>query len=297
MKKTVLIFAFIICVSVFISYSAAALIQSSPKENDIRLSVAETDVKPAVDGVISDNEYEKLDIRESMLSYVVGAEADWYRVNRTEFGAYAALCEGRLYFALEVNIGREYIKTECSAKNMWAQTCLLMSFADKDATGRTALELGIREDAIYIWQNAKGREAPLPEYAAKFKDGVCTYEFSVELSSFCDENAGEFKFCFSISAGDYYDNGRIAYIQLGKGISGFYTSENIDAGKDDALFPLFTVAERQTAETEQTETEPVSEPEIPHANDDIMATVSVIAAVICVITAMITVRYGKKLLS
>ena len=294
MKKRCRILIFIFCAAVFLSFSAKAVIQTSPKQDKIELTAEKTAAPPLIDGVINKDEYVKLNITDDMLSYVVASEADWSRIKKTDFDAYAAVCGGRLYFALEYTLDPEYRKTECSAKNMWAQSCLLMSFAKIGSFGRSALELGIREDEIYIWRLSDNGVSPVTEHKVRYNDGVYTYEFSIDLASFGGSDGG-FLFCFSISAGDYYNDGRYAYIQLGKGISGFATPENADAGKDASLFPLFTVSERPAVTEADTETVPVTESEIPQSGDDGSVIIAASAGVICAVFAVLSVKYGKKL--
>ncbi len=296
MKKALSALIILICIHAALFCRAAAVIQSSPKYDKIELSVEKKKLPPTVDGTVSDGEYGRLDITDGMLSYVVGSESDWSRIKNTSFDAYAAVCDGRFYFALVYELSPEYRRTDCALKNMWAQSCLLMSFAKEGNTGRTALELGIREDGRYIWRLAENGKDPATEQKVKYENGVYTYEFSVGLSSFCAEEDGGFLFCFSLSAGDYYDDGGYAYIQLGKGISGFSTADNADAGKDAALFPHITVKEEVAPTETESEPEPDTESEIPHSGDDGYAYVSVTLAAVCVLTVLLSVKYGKKII-
>ena len=296
MKKRIGILVFVICLFTVFFVSADAVIQISPKRDKIELSIERTDMAPVIDAIINDGEYAKLDIKEEMMSYIVGEDSDLNRVRKMKFGAYAAVCGDTLYFALEHELDPAYKISECSAKNMWAQSCLLMSFAKSGSTGRTALELGIREGEDHVWRYAEGKDAPDYEYAVKYENGKFTYEFAIAVSSFCDENDESFMFCFSISAGDYFDNGRYAYVQLGKGISGFSTAENADAGKDASLFPTFKITD--IPETEpvytETETEPETEPEIPYSGSGSFLPVAACGAVLCVILAVSGIKFGKK---
>ncbi len=294
MKKGYLFLILIFCAAFLSYYRAYAVIQTSPKQEHIELTVEKTSVPPVVDGILAEDEYIKLDISDDMLSYVVASETDWARIKKTGFEAYAAVYDGRFFVAVEYRLDPEYRKTECEAKNMWAQSCLLMSFAGKGASGRCALELGIREDGCYIWRLADGGKAPDTEQSVRYDNGVYTYEFSLDIASFCEEEDG-FLFCFSISAGDFYNNGRYAYIQLGKGISGFSSSENADAGKDAALFPEIKITERIEETAIETEIVPETENEIPPSGDDGLIFITAAAAAICAALAVLSVKYGKNL--
>ena len=294
MKKRYLFLIFIFCAAFLSYYRAFAVIQTSPKREHIELNVEKTAVPPVVDGIVGEDEYIKLDITDDMISYVVASEADWARIKKTEFEAYAAVCGGRFFIAVEYRLDPEYRKTECDAKNMWAQSCLLMSFAGKGASGRCALELGIREDGRYIWRLSDGGKTPVTEQSVRYGNGVYTYEFSIDIASFCDEEDG-FLFCFSISAGDFYNNGRYAYIQFGKGISGFSSPDNADAGKDASLFPQINITERQAQTGVETEIVPETEPEIPHSGDDGLILITVTVAAIFAAFAGLSAKYGKNL--
>ena len=298
MKKRYIFLLFIVCLFLFLSAEANALIQTSPKYDKIELDVKKTDIIPVADGIINVGEYEKLDIQEGMLSYIVGYDDDLSRVRKTKFNSYAAVNGGKFFFALEYDLSPEYRIFECSTKNMWAQSCLLMSFSKKGSAGRTALELGIRENEDYVWRNAEGYDKPNYDYAVKYDNGTFTYEFSIELSSFCDENDNEFLFCFSISVGNYFDSGKFAYIQLGKGISGFSTPENADAGKDASIFPVFKIYDK--TEPAVTETEPESEaetetqPAVPDAGEDKNITIIVLFAAVFLILTGMSIKFAKK---
>ena len=237
MKKMIMSVIVLLVLSAGLSVFSSAVIQSPPKDTDITAYVYRTDAEPERDGVISSGEYKKLNIPQSSLSYVVGSEADWARAKKTEFEAYASVCSGRFNFALTVKLDREYYTTECEPKYMWAQTALLLSFAKSGTTGRNALELGVRPGGEYFIWNQYSDYSPENDFIAVYEDGVATYEISVPLSAFGAENDNDFKFCFSISVGDYFNGERQAYVQFGKGISGFSDESDADAGKDAALFP------------------------------------------------------------
>ena len=141
---------------------------------------------------------------------------------------------------------------------MWAQTALLMSFAKSGTIGRNALEIGIRPDGdSYVWRQITEDE-PEIGFIAVYNDGVITYEASVPMSAFGAENDPDFKFCFSVSLGDYFNGERQVYLQFGQGISGFSDASDADAGKDAAIFPTVKII-RETAETEETDEPAITE--------------------------------------
>lgn len=243
MKKTVVFILVLSILSSAFSLLSSAVIQSPPKKENISAYVYKTEDKPRTDGIIKNGEYKKLNIPQSCLSFIVGSEADWARTKNTEPEAYAAVCSDTFYFALTVKIYEEFYVTECEPKYMWAQTALLLSFAKTGTTGRNALEIGIRTDgSCYTWNYYNGIEFSAENgFAAVYKDGVITYEIAVPLSAFGAENDTDFKFCFSVSIGDYFNGERQAYVQFGKGISGFGDESDADAGKDAAVFPTLTI--------------------------------------------------------
>lgn len=262
MKKTVLFIIILLILSAGLSVFSSAVIQSPPKDGDVSADVYLSDRPAVIDGFISGGEYKKLDIPQSSLSYVVGAEADWLRTKNTEFEAYASVCSGTFYFAMAVQTDDEYYITECEPKYMWAQTALLLSFAKTGTTGRNALEIGIRPDGkYYVWREFTDY-SPENSFAAVHRRGGITYEIAVPLSAFGAENDTDFKFCFSISVGDYFNGERQAYVQFGQGISGFSDTSDADAGKDAALFPTVKII-KQGEETVAPPPDDNDDPVIP----------------------------------
>ena len=253
MKKTVLLLALLLALSAAFSAVCSAVIQSPPKDKDIKANVYVTDRPAVIDGVISNGEYKKLSIPQSSLSYVVGSEEDWARVRNTKFEAYASVYADTFSFALAVQTDDEYYITECEPKYLWAQTALLLSFAATETTGRNAFEIGVRPDGkYYVWRQFTDY-SPENDFAAVYENGVITYEISVPLSAFGAEGESDFKFCFSISLGNYFNNERQAYVQFGQGISGFSEASDADAGKDAALFPTVYVVKEDTEKETQPE--------------------------------------------
>lgn len=238
MKRSMTAIIVFIVLSSCFSVLSHAIIQSPPKAENISAYVYKTEKNVTLDGVIGEHEYKKTDIPQSYLSYIVGSESDWMRVKNLEFEAYASVSSGRFNFALSVKTD-EYYNTDCEPKYMWAQTALLLSFAKSTATGRNALEIGIRPDGkYYVWNYYKDAlYSPENDFIAVHKNGYIVYEISVPLSAFCAEEDDDFKFCFSISCGDYFNGERQAYVQFGQGISGFSESSDADAGKNAAIFP------------------------------------------------------------
>lgn len=292
MKKATLYIIILLVFSVSLSVFSSAIIQSPPKDIDISANVHISD-KPALpDGVISDGEYEKLNIPQSSLSYVVGSETDWLRTKNTKFEAYAAVNSGTFYFALTVSLDKEHYITDCEPKYMWAQTALLLSFAKTGTTGRNALEIGIRPDGkYYVWRQFADY-SPENSFAAVYKDGVITYEIAVPLSAFGAENDTDFKFCFSISIGDYFNGERQAYVQFGQGISGFSEVSDADAGKDAALFPKIYVKREgeETAPPPDDNDDPVTPPDTGIDAKPLLLSAAAIAASLSVCYILIRKR-------
>ena len=292
MKKTALFTIILLVFSVSLSVFSSAVIQSPPKDSDISADVYISD-KPALpDGVISDGEYKMLDIPQSSLSYVVGSETDWLRTKNTKFDAYAAVNSGTFYFALAVSLDKEHYITECEPKYMWAQTALLLSFAKTGTTGRNALEIGIRPDGkYYVWRQFADY-SPENSFAAVYKDGVITYEIAVPLSAVGAENDTDFKFCFSISIGDYFNGERQAYVQFGQGISGFSEVSDADAGKDAALFPKINIIREgeETAPPPDDNDDPVTPPDTGIDTKPLLLSAAAIAASLSVCYILIRKR-------
>lgn len=223
---------------IFFNIGAHALIQYPPKDPVITAEVTRSDFAPVIDGTVSDGEYAKLSVPATSFSYVVASESDWSRVRDTVISAYAAVCGDDFYLAVEVPMAEEYVKTDCRDRLMWAQTCLLVAAAPKGSAGRSALEFGIRPGDSYVFHLYDGIGFdPEGRYEAVYSDGILTYELSVPMQAFGAEGDDGFLLCFSASVGDFYDGEKTAYIQYGKGISGFSTPDDADAGKDASLFP------------------------------------------------------------
>lgn len=271
MKKTALFITAAVILSLCLPVFSCALIEAAPKDSDIKVYVYETELPPVTDGIISEGEYTPLNIKKTSFSYIAGDDADWSRVRNTEVKAYGAYCGGTFYFALSAPLAEEYYNTVCEPKNMWAQTALLVSFARSGTTGRNALEAAYRTDGkSYVWRQYGDGAYSADTFSAKYENGELTYEIAVPLSAFGAENDRDFSFCFSLSVGDYYNN-RQAYIQLGRGISGFSSVDDADAGKDAALFPTVKLlTDGETGEPEET----TAEEEIPQTGIDVRGAVT-----------------------
>ena len=277
MKKIVFLIIFTLILPTALCVFSCALIEDPPKDDGIRINVYKTDAPPEIDGKTEDGEYKALNVKKTSLSRIAGSEADWSRIKNTNITAYGAVCDGVFYFAVTLPLDEDYYTVDCEPKNMWAQTALLISLAKTGTTGRQALEFGVRPDGeSYVWRNYADNDfSAAGNFAAVYENKVLTYEVKIPLSDFGAQNDDTFLFCFSLSVGDYY-NGRQAYIQFGRGISGFSSTENADAGKDASLFPTLHIAEEGTPE--ETETEEQSGHEnIPDTSLDIRA-----ASVVCV---------------
>ena len=291
MKKTVLLLALLLALSAAFSAVCSAVIQSPPKDKDIKANVYVTDRPAVIDGVISNGEYKKLSIPQSSLSYVVGSEEDWARVKNTKFEAYASVYADTFNFALAVQTDDEYYITECEPKYLWAQTALLLSFATTETTGRNAFEIGIRPDGkYYVWRQFTDY-SPENDFAAVYENGVITYEISVPLSAFGAEGDSDFKFCFSISLGNYFNNERQAYVQFGQGISGFSEASDADAGKDAALFPTVYIL-KEDGEKE-TQPEQKDDPVITPPDTGIDITFAIITSVSLMVLSLVVLRLVK----
>lgn len=275
MKKTITFIS--ICLSaLFLAVRAFAAIQYPPKDTDITVSVPVTDTAPVIDGVISDGEYTRLDISDTSVSFVVGADKDWNRAKNTKFEAYGAVYDGSFFFALRADQPAAYYRTQCEPRMMWAQTCLLLSFGKNGTSGRTALELGIRPDGkSYVFNGYNGSVySPDGTFAAIYENGSVLYEISVPLSSFGAENDPDFRFCFSISLGDYFDHERTVCVQFGKGISGFSEEDNAEAGKDVSIFPTVRIV-GETSPITDTEDSGRIPSESPDTGVDVLPAVAV----------------------
>ena len=278
MKKIVFIIIFTLILPTALCVFSCALIEEMPKDGNIKINVYKTDVPPVIDGKIEEGEYSELNVKKTSLSRIAGSEADWSRIKNTNITAYGAVCDGVFYFAVTLSLDEDHYAADCEPKNMWAQTALLISLAKTGTTGREALEFGVRPDGkSYVWRNygENGFSAD-GSFAAVYENKTLTYEVKIPQAEFGAENDDTFLFCFSLSVGDYY-NGRQAYIQFGRGISGFSTTENADAGKDASLFPTLKITEEGTPEETETEEESGNE-NIPDTSLDIRA-----ASVVCVL--------------
>ena len=283
MKKALTVIIVIMLIQACLFTSASAVIQSPPKNADISVSVYKTDTAPVLDGVIGEDEYQKLDISSSDLSLIVGSDTDWNRARNTKFSAYASVCDGVFYFALTVAIPQEYYNTGCEPKNMWAQSCLMTSYAKQKTNGRNALEIGVRPGGgYYIWNYYNNVRFDIRDsFKAVYSDGAAVYETAVPLSAFGAENDGSFLFCFCISAGDYFNGERQVYIQYGRGISGFSTTEDADAGKDAALFPTVRIV-APGEETDPSETTKNEGGKTPDTSFDLKSVILICASVMAV---------------
>ncbi len=279
MKKIVSIIVFTLILPFVVSVFCRALIEDPPKDGDIRIGVYRTETPPDTDGVIGDGEYKALHIKNSSISRIVGSETDWSRIKNTEFSAYGAVCGGTFFFAVTVPLEKDHYAVYGEPKSMWGQTSLLISLAKTGSKGREALEFGVRPDGeSYVWRSFTDRDYEAGgSFAAVYENGILTYETAVPLSAFGAEEDDSFLFCFSLSLGDYY-NGRQAYVQFGRGISGFSTTENADAGKDASLFPAVYILDE--GETEPAiETDGPGDHEAPDTSLDVR-TVSVVCAAV-----------------
>lgn len=268
-----------VLMSVFLTASVSAVIQYPPADKNVSADVYHVDAAPALDGVIGADEYRALEISPSSVSYVVGSEIDWNRVKNTYFEAYAAIYGGKFYFALKTRLPERYYITQCEPRMMWAQTCLMISLAKEGTTGRGALEIGVRPDGkSCVWQNyGNVTYSADGSFAAVYSDGEAVYEIAVPLAAFGAAGDGGFRFCFSISCGDFFNGERIAYVQFGKGISGFSEEDNAEAGKDVSIFPTVRIVGETSpiTDTEDTEDSGRIPSESPDTGADLLPAVAV----------------------
>ena len=292
MQKPVCILSALLIFAVLLQVFACAVIQVPPKKEDIAIHIGTSVIPPVIDGTIADGEYAEIVIPDTYLSYICGSQSDWARAKNTVFSAYGTVCGGVFYFALSTEIPEEYYKTEAEPKYMWAQTCLMISYAKNGAAGRNAVEIGIRPDGeYYVWNGI----ADLSNgFSAVYDGNTVTYEISLPLSAVGAENDDSFRFCFSISSGDYFEDEKQVYVQFGRGISGFSSTDNADAGKDVALFPtVFTREHGDDPSDVQTEknTDPGTSPD---TGIDEASSLTVTAAVLAVASFAAAVFVKRK---
>lgn len=296
-KLSIYIFTLILCAALF-SFSALAAVQKAPAAENITVDIADADSSPVLDGIIKDGEYTRLEISSDMYSYVVGSENDWLRAKRFTFDVYACHDSEYLYLAVNYKLSTLYYIADASDKDMWAQSCVMLSLAPRSASGREALELGMRinENGVmssYIWNyNGENPYSTYGNYFVSHNGTDFVYELRVPFSSFGASSEGEsVALCVCVSSGDYYNDNRYLYVQLGKGISGFSDGTDAVSGKYVSLFPTARLLSSQSeSETEPEQTEEPTKPNVPTSDVSpaiilipsagILLTVPIFAAVI-----------------
>lgn len=295
-----IVITFILCTTLFLCPISASY-QSAPRDKNISADITHTDTAPVLDGVISEGEYTSLNIPRTSLSYVTGSESDWAKAHTLVFSAYACNDGEYLYFAVTYIQDSASRKAECDVRNMWAQSCLLVSLAPRDAVGRSALECGYRlskdnTQSCYVWNNYNNTSyRPDGDFTVAYENNILTYEIRVPFSAFNAVGDDEIAFVFSISTGDYYNNGRYIYVQFGQGISGFSSQTDADAGKNAAIFPTAYIKSGNTADTDA-ETQAQTDAPVPSAPEtsDNGVTVILILLSIPVLTVFIRPLIKRK---
>ena len=221
--------------------ASAAYIEQAADPATITFTIPQGYTAWAADGVISEGEYAKIDVKPEWISIAAATDE-------------AAATAIQLPIALYMSYDAEYVYVACttaadqfvcdiddaSAGNMWAAHAIQLSFANIDATDSAErVELGYAlstlDNNLYAvsWFDPMGI-AYDPDDAGDYtvvKNGnTVTYEMRVPFAAFEEKNLVEGdKFLGSViwAMGTSEDGGSDAYVheQLGYGVSG-------DPGKD-----------------------------------------------------------------
>ena len=225
----------------------------TPQEDDpstILFDVPYAETEWKADGVISEGEYRKMDVKTSQLSYAVANAELKETVLQTPISLYMSYDDNYVYIAATTPADQYVCDIDYSNEgNMWAAHALQLSLADINATDPVdRLEVGYALSSLDNEQYACSWFDPMDiaydpdkngDYIVVREGNKLIYELRVPFEAFVEENLTEGQsFLGSLvwAVGTSEDGGSDAYahIQLGYGLSG-------DPGKDPRGHATFTL--------------------------------------------------------
>lgn len=226
-KLAALIMAGALVTSMALSASAAYEAETDVQKVAFEIKKANTAQK--FDGVISDGEYYKIDLKSSWISYAANLDADITTAKNTAKELYMSWTDTGVNIAAVVTLDKaSYIQTE-DAGNIWKDACIQVNAAATTDTGTSRLEYGIGKTTSdnkfigNVWNQFKGTYTPTEGTNAyvTYTDGKLIYETTIPWANFLDDTAmkvgSQFGFClvWSIGSGSNY-----IHIQLASGCTG-----------------------------------------------------------------------------
>ena len=227
-----------------------------PQEDDpstILFDVPYAETEWKADGIISEGEYQKMDIKSSQLSYAASNGNMMDVALQTPVELYMSYDDNYVYIAATTPADNYVCEIDDSnAYNMWAAHAVQLSLANINATDsakrlETGYALSSLDNKLYsnTWFDPMGIHYDPEEnvdYNVVNNGSTLVYEIRVPFEAFDKEKLTEgdsFLGSLAWAVGPTTNGGADAYahIQLGYGLSG-------DPGKDPAGHATFTLAER-----------------------------------------------------
>jgi hypothetical protein len=230
--------------------ASAAYIEQAADPATITFTIPQGYTAWAADGVISEGEYAKIDVKPEWISIAAASDEAAATAIQLPISLYMSYDANYVYVACETAADQYVCDIDDSnAGNMWAAHAIQLSFANIDATDSAErVELGYAlsslDNNLYAvsWFDPMGiayDPDDAGDYTVVKTGNSLVYEMRVPFAAFEEKNLVEGnKFLGSViwAMGTSEDGGSDAYVheQLGYGVSG-------DPGKDPTGHATFTL--------------------------------------------------------